>query len=346
MSATMPVDATRLARGAPQRGSAARPIRAREPLAAARAVECVGITVADLDRAVRFYSEVLSFAEVGTAFSDAASLGALNDLAEPSVRVARLRLGEELLELTQYARPLGRPAPRDARSNDRWFQHIAIVVSDMDRAYARLAAWGATPISVAPQRLPDWNPAAGEIEAFYFRDPDGHPLELIHFPPDKGESRWQRASDRLFLGIDHTSIVVGDTKASLAFYCDLLGMAVVGRSENFGPEQERLSGVNGCRVRITTLAAESGLKVELLHYLAPTDGRPMPADERANDLVHWETAVRVGDVDAAFDVLRRRGFEIISRDVTNARSRLGPARGFLARDPDGHVLRVVARPTA
>ena len=32
----------------------------------------------------------------------------------------------------------GRPAPADSRSNDRWFQHVAIIVSDMDRAYARL----------------------------------------------------------------------------------------------------------------------------------------------------------------------------------------------------------------
>jgi catechol 2,3-dioxygenase-like lactoylglutathione lyase family enzyme len=215
-------------------------------------------------------------------------------------------------------------------------------VSDMARAYERVVAHGAGAISAAPQRLPDWNPSAGGIEVYYFRDPDGHPLELIHFPPDKGAARWHRASGRLFLGVDHTSIVVGDTDASLAFYRDLLGMTVVGRSENFGVEQERLNGVPGSRVRITTLAAESGLRVELLQYVTPTDGRPMPADERANDVMHWETAVRVSDVGAALDAIRRAGHEIISRDVTDVRSRLGPSRGFLARDPDGHVLRFVA----
>jgi catechol 2,3-dioxygenase-like lactoylglutathione lyase family enzyme len=344
MSTTMPVDVTRLAPSARARGPTALPIRAREPLAAARAVESVGITVADLDRAVRFYTEVLSFAEVGTTFSDDPALETLNDLPAPSLRVARLRLGEELLELTQYARPFGRPMPRDARSNDRWFQHVAIVVSDMDRAYQRLRAHGITSISSGPQQLPDSNPAAGGIRAFYFRDPDGHPLELIQFPPDKGESRWHRASGRLFLGIDHTSIVVGDTETSLAFYRDLLGMTIAGRSLNFGLEQERLSGVRGCRVRITTLAAESGVKVELLHYLAPTDGRPIPFGERANDLAHWEISVRVGDVHATLDALRRQGFEIVSRGVTDVRSRLGPARGFLARDPDGHVLRFAGNP--
>jgi catechol 2,3-dioxygenase-like lactoylglutathione lyase family enzyme len=341
MTTAIPTDITRLMPSAALRRPAASAIRARESLAAARAVESIAITVADLDRAVRFYTEVLSFTEVSTMFAEGAALATLSDLVEPIVRVARLRLGEELVELTQYARPLGRPAPRDARSHDRWFQHIAIVVSNMDSACDRLTAHGVSAISSAPQRLPGWNAAAAGIEAYYFRDPDGHPLELIHFPPDKGDARWHRAPGRLFLGIDHTSIVAHDTDASLDFYRDLLGMRVVGRSENFGPEQERLNGVPGCRVRITTLAAESGPKVELLHYLSPTGGRPMPADERANDLVHWETAVRVSDIDAAFAAIRRAGCEIISRDVADVRSRLGPARGFLARDPDGHVLRFV-----
>jgi hypothetical protein len=71
----------------------------------------------------------------------------------------------------------------------------------------------------------------------------------------------------------------------------------------------------------------------------------MPHGERANDLVHWETTVRIGDVDAAARAIGRAGFEIISRDITDLQSRLGPARGFLARDPDGHVLRLVGRAT-
>jgi catechol 2,3-dioxygenase-like lactoylglutathione lyase family enzyme len=342
----MPIDVTRSTPSAAPRTRVASAIRARDSLAMARAVEGIAVTVADLDRAVRFYTEVLSFTKVGTTVAEGAALATLSDLVEPSVRVAQLRLGEELVELTQYARPLGRPAPRDPQSNDRWFQHIAIVVSDMDCAYDRLTAHGVSAISAAPQRLPGWNAAAAGIEAYYFRDPDGHPLELIRFPPDKGDARWHRTAGRLFLGIDHTSIVAGDTDASLGFYRDLLGMRVVGRSENFGPQQERLNGVPGCRVRITTLATESGPRLELLHYLSPPGGRAMPADERANDLVHWETVVRVSDIGVAFGAIRRSGCEIISRDVADVRSRLGPARAFLARDADGHVLRFVGRPDA
>src|SRR6266436_6251131 len=45
------------------------------------------------------------------------------------MRVVRMKLGDELITLTEYLAPKGRPIPVDSRSNDRWFQHIAIIVS-------------------------------------------------------------------------------------------------------------------------------------------------------------------------------------------------------------------------
>src|SRR5207247_4633666 len=152
------------------------------------------------------------------------------------VRSVRLRLGEEYLELMQFLAPQGRPVPRDSRSNDRWFQHIAIIVTDMDAAYARLRSFKVEYASSGPQRLPDWNPNAGGIEAFYFKDPDGHSLEVLQFPHGKGEPKWHRPTDRLFLGIDHTAIVVADTAASRKFYQDCLGLTIAGTSENYGTE--------------------------------------------------------------------------------------------------------------
>src|SRR5262245_20349761 len=113
----------------------------------------------------------------------------------------------------------------------------------MDEAYRMLRARGVRHASSGPQRLPDWNPNAGGIEAFYFKDPDGHALEIIHFPKGKGDSRWQRAAAPLFMGIDHTAIVVGDTETSLRFYRDALGLRPSGSSENYGTEQEHLNNV-------------------------------------------------------------------------------------------------------
>ena len=80
--------------------------------------------------------------------------------------------------------------------------------------------------------IPTSNKAAAGIRAFYFKDPDGHNLEVIYFPPEKGDPRWQNANGKLFLGIDHTAIVVEDTTRSLKFYRDLLGLKLAGESMN------------------------------------------------------------------------------------------------------------------
>jgi len=53
------------------------------------------------------------------------------------MRVVRMQLGSEVIELTDYLTPEGNQ-PANSRSNDHWFQHIAIAVSDMDKAYQRL----------------------------------------------------------------------------------------------------------------------------------------------------------------------------------------------------------------
>src|SRR5262249_23827975 len=84
-----------------------------------------------------------------------------------------------------------------------------------------------------PQTLPPQN---GSVRAFKFRDPDGHPLELLYFPPGQGRSIWhQHANDRIFLGIDHSAIGISDTSVSSAFYADLPGMTRTYATTNRGP---------------------------------------------------------------------------------------------------------------
>ena len=65
-------------------------------------------------------------------------------------------------------------------------------------------------------------------------------------------------------------------------------------SENYGTEQEHLNNVFGARLRITRLQPASGPGVELLEYLTPRGGRPIPPDARANDISHWQTEMTTG----------------------------------------------------
>jgi len=302
----------------------------------------VGLTVGDMDRSVEFFSRVLDFTLVSDDEVAGPAYDSLENVPGVRLRVVRLRLGDELLQLTQYLTPKGRPFPSDSRSNDRWFQHVAIIVSDMDPAYTRLRQFHVRHASTRPQLLPRTIPNAAGIRAFYFRDPDGHFLEILQFPPDKGDPKWHRAGGRLFLGIDHTAIVVRQTEQSLRFYRDALGLRVAGESMNFGTEQEHLNNVQGARLHITGLRARRGPGIEFLEYLAPTDGRPYPADARTNDLVHWETTIVVPSVDSAAAVLRRESYRLLTpRPVQLPDSTLGFRRGILARDPDGHVVQLV-----
>ena len=298
------------------------------------AVRTIGMTVSDLKRAERFYGEVLQFKLIEEAELSGEDYEQLYGVTGLRMRVARMRLGDEEIELLNFLTPAGRPFPVDTRSNDHWFQHVALVVSDMTRAYARLRAADVQHASSGPQRLPDWNPQAGGIEAFYFRDPDGHYLELIHFPPGRGAARWQNTQGQLFQGIDHTAIVVEDTDASLHFYRDWLGMKIAGTSDNWGTEQAHLNNVFGAHLRITALRAGQGPGVELLEYLAPHDGRPAPADGRANDTWHWQVefeAPTFNDRDASRSNSSYRA--ISSQPVA-----LPDGRARMYFDPDRHAV--------
>ena len=314
--------------------------------ASAPSVTSVGMTVSNLDRAVSFYTSVLTFEKVSDLEVEGREYELLTGVFGARARIARLRLGTELIELTEFLAPRGRPFPEDLRANDHAFQHIAIIVSDMDAAYSRLRRFDVAHASTGPQRLPDWNPNAGGIRAFYFRDPDGHFLEVLQVPPGKGPTRWQ-ARDRVFLGIDHTAIVVADTERGLSLYRDLLGLPVVGASENYDTEQEHLNNVFGARLRITTLRAGADeIGIELLEYLAPRDGRPAPRDLRANDLAHWQTTIVVPDTRTLVDrASSHPPFTLVSPRAVRLDG-LGVGDAALIRDPDGHGLQIVTTPAS
>ncbi len=304
------------------------------------AVRELAITVSSLPRSVAFF-EKLDFVVDQERDLEGAAIEALVGRSGARLRVASLHLGAEHVELRQVVPSVGRAIPEGSLSNDQTFQHMAIVVGDMDAALSRVRSSGAETISPQPQTIPASNPAAGGIRALYFHDPDRHNLELIWFPPGKGNPRWQGARPGVFLGIDHSAIAVVETERSQRFY-EGLGLLVAGRSLNFGIEQEALSGVPGARVRITSLAPKAGPSVEFLSYLEPGPGRRAPADSTASDLWHWEITVEVADIGPALTAAERAGGHLVSSGVVSVEPlNLGYARAALVDDLDGHALRLV-----
>jgi len=97
-------------------------------------VDSVGLTVHDMDAELKFFTEVLPFKTVSDEEVVGDDFEELFGVFGCRARVVRLQLGNEFISLTQFLAPRGRPIPVDSKSNDGWFQHIAIVVSDMEEA--------------------------------------------------------------------------------------------------------------------------------------------------------------------------------------------------------------------
>ncbi|HEY9611483.1 VOC family protein [Allocoleopsis sp.] len=303
-------------------------------------IRAIGLTVTDADRSKDFYTQALEFEPVSDITVEGRDYSDLEGVPGAKIRIVTLQLGDELIELMEYLNVEGKPIPKDSQSNDLWFQHLAIAVSDMDRAYAHLQAFPIEPISVEPQTIPPGNKASAGVRAFKFKDPDRHDLELIWFPPDKGQDKWHQKSDRLFLGIDHSAIAISNTEQSLKFYCDLLGMQIEGGSLNWRETQARLDDLPGAEVRITALRPRSGgLGIELLDYLVPPKGRPIPSDWKSCDIAHMQVELVVNDIEQAVDKLRENGVEFVSSRVVEFTDNSCPYRqGCLVKDPDGHAM--------
>ena len=162
---------------------------------------------------------------------------------------------------------------------------------------------------------------------------------FLQFPEDKGNPKWHEKSTQLFLGIDHTAIVVADTETSLQFYRDTIGLHIAGTSDNYGIEQERLNNVFGAHLRTTALRASQGPGIELLEYLTPHSGQPMPADTQSNDLWNWQIQLSTHGTRAVNGILRSRHYGLVSNTVVELPDdSLGFSKGFMARDPDGHAF--------
>lgn len=305
-------------------------------------VETVGFTVKDMNRSVKFYTEVLGFQKVSDEELYGDEFETLKGVFGIHLRIVRLQLGDELIELTDYLTTGGRSIAEDAKSNDLSFQHIAIVVSDMEKAFAQLRKHNVEFVSTAPQTLPKTIPAAEGIKAFYFHDPDNHNLELIFFPKGKGQDKWQQPNGKLFLGIDHTAIGISNTNNSHSFYSTLLGIERKGDSWNKGNEQEHLNNVQGASLHITGYRSAKGIGVEFLEYLIPGPGKKYPADTRADDLWYWQTTFIVDDAHAVFEKLKAAGVTLVSSPVHLTYNKQ-LCISFTAKDPDGHAVLIIQK---
>ena len=293
----------------------------------------LSFTSADAARLADFYEQAFGSERVSLETRDP-TFARLLGLEAASVQALSLRIGAQTIEFLQFTQS-GSPYPRERSSNDRIFQHIAIVVADMQAAYAQLTTCrGWTPITTpAPQLLP---PSSGSVHAFKFRDPEGHPLELLQFPPDNLPPAWRAQwSGALHLGIDHSAIVVANTARSVDFYQRLLGFRVSNQSLNRGPAQERLDYLRDVLVEVTGLAAPAARPphLELLSYRAPPAREVESETPTSNDIAAARVLLDVYDVIAVINRLDPAQVRLVGERVPTP-----DGDAALLLDPDGHAL--------
>jgi catechol 2,3-dioxygenase-like lactoylglutathione lyase family enzyme len=236
------------------------------------AITAVRLTTAQPERLASFYQE-LGFT-VGHPETIGGEEIALLGLVGGGVRVP-LRLGEQRVDLDSFD-VQGRPYPMGSTAADLCFQHFAMVTDDVSTTWKHVAAIGARPISTdGPVQLPT---STGVAAAVKFRDPEGHPLELLQFP--RRSARY--CPGTRLLGIDHSALSVSDVDASCRFY-EALGLSLHGKTLNEGPTQVALDGLPGVKVDVVAMLPQRATPhVELLGYRQPR-GRSVGAME-ANDL--------------------------------------------------------------
>ena len=148
------------------------------------AIDHLNIVVADLERSVLFYTELLGFRLMKEAQLEGEWSDRIVGLKGVKGQVAYVVApgGEPRLELLHYETPSGENPDANNQANTIGLRHFAMRVDDIVAMTAKLRAAGVDVVS-DPVKVPHGvvNHDQGEKTLVYFRDPDGVVLELAQY---------------------------------------------------------------------------------------------------------------------------------------------------------------------
>jgi catechol 2,3-dioxygenase-like lactoylglutathione lyase family enzyme len=138
-------------------------------------------TVADMDRSVRFYRDVMGFEFMFERDVEGGYISSIVGYSPLKMKIVFLRAGEEKLELIQYLSPQG--TPQNPESYNPGTAHLAFVIDDAFEWHKKLTEAGVKirskePVLVTAGAHKDWY-------SMYLYDPDGISIELMQ-PPQQG----------------------------------------------------------------------------------------------------------------------------------------------------------------
>ena len=148
------------------------------------AIDHINLVVSDLDRSVKFYTELLGFRQTNSAHLEGdwieSIVGIKGVVADVVFIVAPA--GEPRIELLCYQTPKGEAIPANSLANTIGLRHIALRVDDIQASAKKLKNAGVRLLS-EPVVVPtsDVTHAAGHKMLCYFHDPDGILLEITEY---------------------------------------------------------------------------------------------------------------------------------------------------------------------
>ncbi len=146
----------------------------------ARRLHHLGLEVADLERSLAFYRELLGLTVTDEGEGGGPDTDELVGAEGMRFRYAELDLGaDQLLELIQPLEPAALPHAHPAARPPSG-AHVGLLVDDIDDAFRRLQRAG-HPTRSDPVELQDGDAWRG-VRALYVADPDGFTVELLQLP--------------------------------------------------------------------------------------------------------------------------------------------------------------------
>ena len=149
------------------------------------AADHTGFTVANLERSVAFWQDVLGFELSHRAHHTGDLASEVTGVAGAEISLAVLKGYGHKIELLEYHAPADRKRVA-LRPCDIGSAHVALILENLDAVLSEIEASG-WKAAGEPQTLKT-GPNAGK-RVVYVRDPDGITIELMQPPPDKGRRK-------------------------------------------------------------------------------------------------------------------------------------------------------------
>jgi catechol 2,3-dioxygenase-like lactoylglutathione lyase family enzyme len=145
-------------------------------------IDHVNIVVADIERAARFYGEVLGLSRGFEKTLEGAWIDEVTGVCGARALCVFMEsgAGQTRIELLQFLSPAGAVCTQNSVPNTRGIRHIAFTVDDLDSLLEKLRAWGVKIVS-EPIEVPFAVGALGRKRLFYFYDPEGNLLEAAAY---------------------------------------------------------------------------------------------------------------------------------------------------------------------